>query len=136
VAAAVASVAAVAAVAADAVATAGEPKRCLMGYDLRITRSLDWSDNRGHEISPQEWHELLGADPDLVPDPDSGQHAVRFGATRWLDWFEGNVFTTDPDHATVAKMVAIADILSAAIQGDDGEFYESASQWSRARKKR
>ena len=46
---------------------------------------------------------------------------------------EGNVFTTDPDHATVKKMLDIARGLSATIQGDGGEFYDSANQWSRSR---
>ena len=105
-----------------------------MGYDLRITRAVDWTANQGLEISPREWLEIVDADPDLVRDPANGPYAVRFGGTRWLDWYEGNVFTTDPDHAAVRKMLSIAEGLAAAVQGDEGEFYESASQWARARK--
>ncbi len=103
-----------------------------MGYDLRITRAIDWSSNRGLEITSAEWMQIVDADPDLISDPGSGPFAVRFAGTRWLDWFEGNVFTTDPDHATVSKMFGIAEQLSGAIQGDDGEFYDSASHWSRS----
>jgi len=106
-----------------------------MGYDLRITRAVDWSANRGLEISIEEWLALVAADPELNLDPSQGPCAVRLSGTHWLDWFEGNVFTTDPDHATVAKMLAIAQSLSAAVQGDDGEFYDSASQWSRSPKR-
>ena len=102
-----------------------------MGYDIRITRSVDWADNRGVEISSHEWLALVGSDPELTLDPTNGPLAVRFGATGWLDWFEGNVFTTDPEHATVKKMLAIAHQLSGTVQGDDGEFYDSATQWSR-----
>ena len=105
-----------------------------MGYDLRVTRALNWSENLGSEISAEEWLSFVEQDPELVLDPDNGPYAVRFEGDRWLDWFEGNVFTTDPDHAAVAKMLGIADRLSAAVQGDGGEFYESASQWSRSRK--
>lgn len=108
----------------------------LMGYDLRITRALDWSDNLGAEISAEEWMTVVQDDPDLVPDPTNGPYSVRFDGDRWLDWFEGNVFTTDPDHAAVSKMLGIAQRLSAAVQGDGGEFYDSASQWSRSRKGR
>jgi hypothetical protein len=77
--------------------------------------------------------EIVESDPELVADRANGPHAARFGGTGWFDWYEGNVFTTDPDHATVGKMLAVAERLSAAVQGDEGEFYESASQWSRVR---
>jgi|KBSSwiStaDraftv2_1062776.scaffolds.fasta_scaffold1648321_1 hypothetical protein len=106
-----------------------------MGYDLRITRAVDWSANQGFEISCREWLAVVAADPELVPDAVYGPYAVRFGGTHWLDWYEGNVFATDPDHAAVTKMLQIAASLSAAVQGDDGEFYSSANEWSRARKR-
>lgn len=106
-----------------------------MGYDLRITRSLDWSENSGVEISSHEWLGLVAADPELSLDAANGPLAVTLDGGRWLDWFEGNVFTTDPDHATVSKMLALAEKLSAAVQGDDGEFYDSAAQWSRGPKR-
>lgn len=104
-----------------------------MGYDLRITRANDWTANDGLEITASEWLAVIDADPELAADPANGALAARFGAGRWLDWFEGNVFTTDPDEATVAKMLEIARRLSGAVQGDDGEFYESATQWARSR---
>ena len=102
-----------------------------MGYDLRITRAVDWTANQGLEITVEEWQAIVARDPDLISDPSYGPLAVRYGTGRWFDWFEGNVFTTDPDHATVQKMLGIAQQLSGAIQGDDGEFYDSANQWSR-----
>lgn len=102
-----------------------------MGYDLRITRALDWSENVGHEISVEEWLALVEDDAQLSADPASGPFAARYKSDGWFDWFEGNVFTTDPDHATVVKMFGIAERLSGAIQGDDGEFYDSPNGWSR-----
>lgn len=106
-----------------------------MGYDLRITRALDWSANQGQEISIPEWMDIVDADAELIADRDNGPYAVRYRDTQWLDWYDGNVFTTDPDHALVKKMLLIAETLAAAVQGDDGEFYDSASEWSRGRKK-
>jgi hypothetical protein len=104
-----------------------------MGYDLRITRAIDWTANRGVEISTPEWMAVVAADPELSVDPDNGPFAAKFGTNGWFDWFEGNVFTTDPDHATVKKMLGIAHQLSATVQGDNGEFYDSANQWTRGR---
>ncbi|MCA8958466.1 MAG: hypothetical protein KDC87_20485 [Planctomycetes bacterium] len=101
-----------------------------MGYDLRITRATDWTSNQGLEISAREWLAVIENDPDLHADPSNGPHAAQFGTGRWFDWFEGNVMTTDPDSATVQKMIDLAQRLSAVVQGDDGEFYDSASQWA------
>ena len=53
-----------------------------MGYDLRITRAVDWTSNRGLEISTEEWMAIVEADPDLAPDPAHGPYAVRFGESR------------------------------------------------------
>ena len=100
-----------------------------MGYDLRITRSTDWTRNEGREIGSSEWLSLVREDPELTPDPSTGPYSVRWSST-WFDWFEGNVFTTDPDKATVAKMLQIAELLTGSVQGDDGEFYEDAGQWA------
>jgi hypothetical protein len=100
-----------------------------MGYDLRITRAIDWTENAGHEIAPEEWLALARADAELNADPALGPLAVRYKASAWFDWFEGNVLTTDPDRPTVAKMLAIARELGAIVQGDDGEIYESPQQW-------
>ena len=100
-----------------------------MGYDIRITRAADWDANAGSEIAAEEWLAIVEADPDLAPDPENGPFSVSYGESRWLDWFEGNVFTTDPDQTTVGKMLDIAGRLSAFVQGDDGERYETADQW-------
>jgi hypothetical protein len=100
-----------------------------MGYDLRITRSTDWSRNAGHEIDSSEWLDLVGSDPELALDPDNGPYAVNW-TSGWFDWFEGNIFTTNPTRATVAKMLRLAGLLSGGLQGDNGEFYESVSEWT------
>jgi hypothetical protein len=100
-----------------------------MGYDLHITRALDWTTNAGSEIPADEWLALVAGDTELIADPANGSCAVRFGTKAWFDWFEGNVFTSDPDRPTVAKMLLIARQLDGIVQGDGGEIYERAQQW-------
>lgn len=104
-----------------------------MGYDLHITRAMDWTDNTGQPIDETEWLALASADVDLTADPVHGPFAVRFRGSAWFDWFEGNVFTTDPERSTVTKMLLLASQLGAIVQGDDGEIYDSAQQWPRRR---
>lgn len=104
-----------------------------MGYDLHITRAVDWSDNVGQHIDETEWLALATADIDLTADPANGPFAVRFRGSAWFDWSEGNVFTTDPERSTVSKMLVLAHQLDAIVQGDDGEIYDSAQQWPRRR---
>ncbi len=100
-----------------------------MGYDLRITRAIDWRANLGHEIGSREWMTLVAGDAELTVDPKNGPFAVRYRDGAWFDWFEGNVFTTDPDRPTVAKMLLLAHQLDAIVLGDEGEVYENAQQW-------
>jgi hypothetical protein len=45
----------------------------------------------------------------------------------WLDWREGSVETKNPDEAILSKMLQIAAVLKAKVQGDDGEVYCSAN---------
>lgn len=117
----------VAAAAAAAVGASGTGSR--MGYDVRITRAKDWTENSGREIASSEWLQLAQADPDLEPDPSNGPFAMRYGNEAWFDWFEGNVFTSDPDRETVGKMLSLAERLDGRVQGDDGEFYDSSTAW-------
>ena len=36
-----------------------------MGYDLHITRAAKWFENKGYEISSEEWLALVQADDEL-----------------------------------------------------------------------
>ena len=105
-----------------------------MGYDLHITRAADWSDNANVQIAAEEWLSLTRADPELSADPANGRYAARWVApgvdgSGWFDWYEGNVFTTDPNQALWGKMLEIAKLLSAVVQGDNGELYLSPQDW-------
>ena len=105
-----------------------------MVYELHITRSTDWSENIGQEIPEDEWLALIAEDPELVPDTKNGPYSVTWSST-WFDWSDGNIFTADPNRATVAKMLALAGRLSGVVQGDDGEFYETSRDWPKAEPK-
>ncbi len=101
-----------------------------MGYDLHITRAADWNENTDVQIAAEEWLSVVRGDAELSADPDNGEYAARWagleaGASGWFDWYEGNVFTTDPSRALLAKMLLIAERLSAVVQGDDSELYKS-----------
>jgi hypothetical protein len=103
-----------------------------MGYDLHITRKEYWVEEGGPEISLEEWLAYIASDADLRPSSDKKSMAlmaVRGSKypTAWLDWFEGNIYTKNPDEPILGKMLQIASALGAKVQGDDGEFYRSAN---------
>jgi len=96
---------------------------------------VHWDHNEGCEITIREWYSIIDSDSELRSDPTNGPCAVRFRKTGWFDWFEGNIFTTDPEPVDVTKMLAIAAKLGATVQGDDGEFYDSAYDWRKSTKR-
>ena len=102
-----------------------------MGYDVHITRAEHWPENQGHEITATEWHNVIDADPDLRLAGYNGPHFAIWDAhaednEAWLDWYEGNITTKNPDEPLLHKMVEIAALLDAKVQGDDGELYDHA----------
>ena len=101
-----------------------------MGYDVHITRAEFWAQNDGSEISGDEWLRLVELDSDLRIDTANGTLFAIMEQSpghqpAWFDWFEGNVYTKNPDRRTLEKMLHIADALGATVQGDDGETYAS-----------
>ena len=98
-----------------------------MGRDVHITRSADWRDNDGSEISVEEWKSEMRSDPSLSPDPENGPLAVLWTEhpegrdDAWLDWLDGNVYTTDPDDAFLEKIQALATRLNARVVGDGNQ---------------
>lgn len=100
-----------------------------MGYDLHITRRKDWSAT-GNDITAPEWSAYVKTDPELSLWPQNGPLMARWSgksahADPWLDWFQGNIYTKNPDAALIDKMVQIARALNAQVQGDDGETYHN-----------
>lgn len=103
-----------------------------MGYDLHITRRKHWTDE-GADITSDEWLTYVRRDSEFRLQPGSGPYfAVWRGqsepAAPWLDWSGGRIYTKHPDAALIDKMVSIARVFGATVQGDDGEIYESGGQ--------
>lgn len=116
-----------------------------MAYDIHITRRQRWSDKEGDEISLPEWLDLVRTDPELRLDGyeetdltsgdlirlEDSSMAVwlkysKHGVDGRLAWFchsSGNVMTKGADEEVIRKMWELADLLSAKVQGDDGELY-------------
>jgi hypothetical protein len=106
-----------------------------MGYDLHITRAEFHATNEGCAITADEWMRYVQGDPELRAFPANGEYFVEWtGPSKypdpWFDWFGGNIYTKNPDQAILGKMLQIAQSLGARVQGDDGEFYDDASQIS------
>jgi len=118
-----------------------------MGYDVHVTRRPNWWDKTGPEISLAEWIALVEADPEMRLDGYAeakfregrvlrvesdglavwtGYSGHHNGSTVWFDWRRGNVVVKNPDVEILKKMGSLAQILSARVQGDDGEFYDAA----------
>jgi hypothetical protein len=103
-----------------------------MGYDLRITRADCGVNGASLPIEPEEWLEVVQADPDLELVGSMGPHFVRWSGEStlvepWLDWSQGSVFTKNPDQALVTKMIQLAASMSARVVGEAGEAYSIAS---------
>ena len=104
-----------------------------MGYDLFITRAESWSENKGREITSEEWLKLVKDDPELKLAGYNGPYfALWEGPSKypeaWLDWSRGNIYSKNPDKAIVAKMIQIAESLGARVQGQDEEVYLDTSE--------
>lgn len=105
-----------------------------MSYQVYITRAAFWAENEGSEIAAREWLELMQADADITQDEARGPYfgvldRSQKNAESWLDWFEGNLYTSYPNRALQRKMLQVADELGAVIQGDDGEIYTSVEDF-------
>ena len=107
-----------------------------MGYDLHITRADSWLDSNRVPISPEEWLEVVDADPELKLAGYNGEYFTLWsGSSRheepWFNWWEGNVETKNPDPPIIAKMIRLATQLGAKVQGDDEEIYLAGGRVTR-----
>ena len=116
-----------------------------MGYDVHITRKEDWFDEDGPDISLSEWKEYVQSDQEMRLDnfaetQTSSGSTLRIeneglavwtaysghgqnGNMAWFDYRNGNVTVKNPDEEILDKMVDISGVLSAKVQGDEGELY-------------
>ncbi len=116
-----------------------------MGYQVYITQADDWASNEGYFIEPSEWINLIERDESLRLAEDNGPYFALWEGDpnepdAWLDLVDGNITTKNPSESMLRKMLEIADLLDARVQGDDGEVYDGTattlqtrnpSRWSR-----
>jgi len=108
-----------------------------MSYNAYITRGKFWAEDQGQEVAAEEWLGIIRTDAELVHNERNGPYfAVLKEADRcddsWLDWSDGNIYTSYPKPALQRKMLQIADRLEAHIQGDDGEIYDSVDDFPKS----
>ena len=115
-----------------------------MGYELHITRREDWADTETPDISFEEWLTYVKSDKELeltngydikIGSETQFQNRPGFcewnahptekgpNARPWFSYWKGSIDTKNPDAPTIRKMIQIASVLQAKVQGDDGEFY-------------
>jgi hypothetical protein len=103
-----------------------------MGYDLHITRAMNWLDAENHPIGREEWRKYARRHPAMVEDgwiewADIGRepcyawpsHGVEPNS---LSWRGGEVVVTGAVD-DLAELVAIAESLGANLLGDGNERY-------------
>lgn len=101
-----------------------------MGYNVYITRADRFYESDANPIGKDEWLALVRADPELTLDPTDDEFAYWSGPSTyespWLSWSDGAIVTKNPDKAILVKMMAIADIVQATVQGEEGEKYPTS----------
>jgi len=127
-----------------------------MSYNVYITRKHHWADPEGPEISLAEWLAVIDADPEMESDgyaetrPEDGSvfrtepeclsvwtaysEHDKSGNAAWFVYSNGCVIVRNPDAEVVRKMWSIAQALSAKVQGDDMEVYDSSAMASHPEK--
>jgi len=102
-----------------------------MGYDLHITRRKSWLD-LGDDIAKEEFVTLIQKDPEFTYPSQIGDDYAEWkspntGYESWLCWSEGRIQTKNPEAEFIDKMVVVAKLLGAKVQGDDEEVYFSST---------
>lgn len=102
-----------------------------MGYDLHITRKDCWGEEEDkRSISILEWKAYVKSDPEIFLDaenPDENNYLYIRADANWPLQFNprlGNIYTKNPPDDVLEKVVKIAAVLKARVQGDDQEFYD------------
>jgi hypothetical protein len=116
----------------------------VVGYDVHITRTADWTLSEEIPISLDEWRAYLEQDPEMrlagYAEAQVGDGVLRVeseglsvwtaysrdgvgGNMAWFDYRSGEVVVKNPDDEILSKMRQIAERLGAHVIGDDGESY-------------
>lgn len=97
-----------------------------MSYDIHITRAAHWAENDERRIALDDWISAAHVDSRLEHRGGGTFVATGLrsdGQDAAFHWFEGDVYTADPDEPTLAVMRDLARALGGQLQGDDGEEY-------------
>ena len=98
-----------------------------MGYAVYITRARHHLEGPQTPIPQEDWRALIENDPDLTPSGEAPDRARWAGPSivrdPSIDWANGNLFSRDPDHSVIRKLIEIAGLLGGRVQGDGGELY-------------
>ena len=97
-----------------------------MSYDAHITRAPDWAISDEVQIPLEEWS-AVATSAGLIRTRQAGlfyaHDARESGDDASFEWADGAITVTAPDQVTLRKMIEIAALLDAVVQGDDGEEY-------------
>ena len=113
-----------------------------MGYALHITRNDDWwSESDDPQAMKDDWLAAVEGDPSLHLR-DGLTAMTPAGEAIWMpgdglavwtghpeipevpfDFRTNRISVNSPDEAILAKMLHLAEVLDARVQGDEGEFY-------------
>jgi hypothetical protein len=106
-----------------------------VGYDIHIHRADEWFNSSAARIAREEWLRVVEQSDDLIIDTewwigraDGGKECavVLSGhpeVVLWYDEDDGKIVSKNPGRPGVIRMVEIAKVLNARVQGDEGEFY-------------
>ena len=97
-----------------------------MSYDAHITRAPDWAISDEVQIPLEEWS-AVATSAGLIRTRQVGlfyvHDARESGDDASFEWADGAITVHAPDQVTLRKMIEIAELLDAVVQGDDGEEY-------------
>jgi hypothetical protein len=101
-----------------------------VGYDLHISRAVDWPYSRYYPILEQEVIDLTEAQPDLRRETPTASWITWLGAPDttaeddgWLQFTNGEIKRKWPSEDMVRRMAEIARGLDAWLTGDEGELH-------------
>ena len=107
-----------------------------MGYDLHLTRAMEWTESSADPVSVEEWVATARASSMLTEttevDDGSGNPAFLLGGDAMsspaLYWTGGRVVIRGADESHTAALATIGTALGARLVGDDGETYPDEAQ--------
>ncbi|RZF50507.1 hypothetical protein EXE30_12805 [Acinetobacter halotolerans] len=97
------------------------------GYNVYITKK-EFYLNEGKCITPVEWRSYLETDPFVIVDPHNSEQDFIVSVNEqvfplWYSYDSCDLFTKNPSPEAINKMIEIAKMLNATVQGDELEIY-------------